>query len=160
MSVTRKAMIENGKVVNIIEIDPANIPDWAAGYPDAPDVRMGDDWDGFTFSRFKPDPLIEWRETRSIPKLNFCIGLTKTLPGMTAPLFTSVEALTALAGAWPAIVLSFLTNLSPEQVVLIQGEWIVADNIHRSNEFVALLAYFLNLAPYQVDALFGWVAPT
>jgi hypothetical protein len=103
--------------------------------------------------------LFEWRKTHSIPKLDFCIGLTKTLPGMIAPLFTSDEALAALAGAWPALVMDFLTGLSPEQVVLIQGEWIVADNIHRSNEFVYLLAYFLELAPYQVDALFGWVAP-
>jgi hypothetical protein len=105
-----------------------------------------------------PDPLIEWRKTHSVPKLEFCIGLTKTLPGMTAPLFTSAEALTALAGSWPALVMDFLTGLSPEQVVLIQGEWIVANNIRRSNEFVALLAYFLELAPYQVDALFGWVS--
>jgi len=31
----RKAEIVNGTVVNVVEVDPANVPDWCADWPDA-----------------------------------------------------------------------------------------------------------------------------
>lgn len=37
----RLAHIENGVVVNVIEVDPENVPDWAAGWPEVDQVGPG-----------------------------------------------------------------------------------------------------------------------
>lgn len=42
----RKAQLEDGVVVNVIEVDPGNIPPWCADWPDAchaPQFRQAED---------------------------------------------------------------------------------------------------------------------
>lgn len=39
--IMRKAEIINGRVVNVIEVDPENVPDWCADWPDAGDAGPG-----------------------------------------------------------------------------------------------------------------------
>jgi len=46
----RLAQIENGLVVNVIEVDPQNIPDWAADWPEAGDAGPGSAYDGQIFT--------------------------------------------------------------------------------------------------------------
>lgn len=46
----RLAQIENGLVVNVIEVDPQNIPDWAADWPEAGNAGPGSTYDGQTFT--------------------------------------------------------------------------------------------------------------
>jgi hypothetical protein len=51
----RKAQIENGVVVNVIEVDPADIPDWCADWPECESAGPG--W-LFADGEFSP-PLVE-----------------------------------------------------------------------------------------------------
>jgi len=53
-----KAQIENGIVVNVILIDPNNIPDWCADWPTITEGGIGWLWDGNTFSEPKTDTEI------------------------------------------------------------------------------------------------------
>lgn len=47
-----KAKIKDGVVDNIILVDPSNIPEWCADWPDADDqVNIGYLWDGTSFSQ-------------------------------------------------------------------------------------------------------------
>lgn len=46
----RLAQIENGIVVNVIEADPAAIPEWAADWPEAVEAGPGWLWDGGGFA--------------------------------------------------------------------------------------------------------------
>lgn len=50
----RKAHIVNGRVDNAIEVDPDNIPDWCADWPDLVEGNIGWLYDGHTFS---PPPV-------------------------------------------------------------------------------------------------------
>ena len=45
-----KAKIENGIVVNVIVVDPDNIPDWCADWPTITEGGIGWSWDGMTFT--------------------------------------------------------------------------------------------------------------
>lgn len=56
----KKAKIENGVVTNIIMVDPENIPEWAASWPEATDgAAIGGTYDGQTFTPkvIPPKPL-------------------------------------------------------------------------------------------------------
>lgn len=44
-----KAQIENGIVINVIVIDPDNIPDWCADWPTITEGGIGWTWDGTAF---------------------------------------------------------------------------------------------------------------
>lgn len=56
----KKAEIVGGKVVNVILVDPASIPDWCANWPTSPnDVSIGWSYAGGQFS--PPAPVIPTR---------------------------------------------------------------------------------------------------
>lgn len=44
------AEIKDGTVANIILVDPENIPDWCADWPDATGAEIGWTWDGQTYT--------------------------------------------------------------------------------------------------------------
>lgn len=46
----RLAQIENGVVVNVIEVDPQDVPEWAADWPEAGNAGPGSAYDGQTFT--------------------------------------------------------------------------------------------------------------
>lgn len=50
----RKAEIIDGKVANVIEVDPANVPDWCADWPAAGDAGPG--W-SYADGQFSPPPV-------------------------------------------------------------------------------------------------------
>jgi len=53
------AKIENGVVENVILVDPDNIPDWCADWPEATqDAEIGGSYDGNVFFR-RPEPLVD-----------------------------------------------------------------------------------------------------
>jgi hypothetical protein len=57
----RKAQITDGIVANIIEVDPANIPDWCADWPDAiQEAEIGGTYTGGVFA--PPAPYVPTRE--------------------------------------------------------------------------------------------------
>jgi hypothetical protein len=45
-----KAKVENGIVVNVIEVDPNKIPSWCANWPDITEGGIGWFWDGQVFT--------------------------------------------------------------------------------------------------------------
>jgi hypothetical protein len=51
-----KAEIRNGVVVNVILVDPENVPDWCENWPTIIDGGIGWLWDGSTFT---PPPAEE-----------------------------------------------------------------------------------------------------
>lgn len=57
----KKAQIENGVIINLIEIDPENIPEWAETWPTI--VREGVDigwiWTGDEATAYLPAPNLE-----------------------------------------------------------------------------------------------------
>lgn len=50
-----KAQIENGVVVNVIVVDPDNIPSWCANWPTITEAGIGWSWDGTVFTA-PPEP--------------------------------------------------------------------------------------------------------
>ncbi len=44
-----KAEIKDGIVVNVILVDPDNIPDWCVDWPTITDGGIGWSWDGLNF---------------------------------------------------------------------------------------------------------------
>jgi hypothetical protein len=56
----KKAEISNGIVINVILVDPQNIPDWCASWPETDEAGPGWLYDGFTFS--PPPPVTPTRE--------------------------------------------------------------------------------------------------
>jgi hypothetical protein len=56
----RKAEISNGIVVNVILVDPQNVPDWCASWPETEEAGPGWLYDGSTFS--PPPPVVPTRE--------------------------------------------------------------------------------------------------
>lgn len=54
----KKAQIVEGIVVNIIEVDPANIPYWCADWPIATDdANIGGTYDGEVFHPMPEPPM-------------------------------------------------------------------------------------------------------
>lgn len=54
--IMQKAEIKDGKVVNVLEIDPDNIPDWCASWPNITGmVTIGWSYDGVSFAEPEPD---------------------------------------------------------------------------------------------------------
>jgi hypothetical protein len=51
----RKAQIRNGRVVNVIEVDPANVPDWCEDWPDAGNAGPG--WIVGVDGSLQPEPI-------------------------------------------------------------------------------------------------------
>lgn len=51
----KKAEIIDGKVVNVIVVDPDNIPDWCASWPDADEAGPG--W-LYQYGQFLPPPPV------------------------------------------------------------------------------------------------------
>lgn len=51
-----KAQIENGIVVNVIVVDPENIPEWCADWPTITEGGIGWSWDGANFTAPPPPP--------------------------------------------------------------------------------------------------------
>jgi hypothetical protein len=59
----QKAEIKDGKVVNVLEIDPENIPDWCASWPNIADgAGIGWLYDGVTFT--EPPPYVPSKEVQ------------------------------------------------------------------------------------------------
>jgi hypothetical protein len=56
--IMQKAEIKDGNIVNVLEIDPDNIPDWCASWPNITGMAgIGWSYDGTQF--FAPEPDLE-----------------------------------------------------------------------------------------------------
>lgn len=64
MTDMRKAEIIDGKVANVIEVDPSNVPDWCADWPEVTDAGIGWLYQGGKFIQPPaPQPTREQQES-------------------------------------------------------------------------------------------------
>lgn len=132
----RLAQIENGVVVNVIEVDPAAVPDWAADWPEAGEAGPGWLWDG---EGFAPPPE---------PETDPAEALAAERAGMVCSRFQAKAAL-HLAGLLPQVEAT-IANADP----LTQLAWAEAVEYSRHSPAILALAGVLGLTDEQVDDLF------
>lgn len=132
----RLAQIEGGIVVNVIEVDPAAVPDWAADWPEAGEAGPGWLWDG---EGFAPPPEIETDPVEA---------LAAERAGMVCSRFQAKAAL-HLAGLLPSVEAA-IANADP----LTQLAWAEAVEYSRHSPAILALAGVLELTDEQVDDLF------
>ena len=76
----RLAQIEQGTVVNAVEADPGNAPDWADGWPELTgEADIGWTWDGSAFAAPVPPPPTHTRRVPAGP------GQPRHLPQQDLP---------------------------------------------------------------------------
>lgn len=131
----RLAQIEDGVVVNIVEVNPNAIPPEMAGWPEADGaVKIGSSYaDGVFSDPPAPDPaelLTQERAGMVVSRFQAKAAL------MQAGLLDAVEAAVANGDA--------LTQLA----------WAEAMEMRRNSPMIATLADDLDLTPEQVDDLF------
>lgn len=132
----RLAQIKNGIVVNVIEVDPAAVPDWAADWPDAGEAGPGWLWDGEAFA---PPPEIETDPAEA---------LAAERESMVCSRFQAKAAL-HLAGLLPAVETA-IAQADP----VTQLAWAEAVEYQRNSPTILALAAALELTDEQVDDLF------
>jgi hypothetical protein len=97
------------------------------------------------------DPLIAWRDTASLSRLDFCTSLVRL------NILTKDQALATIDGVWPEPMLNFLSYLDADQAFEVQMEWKAAVTVQRNHPFILSLGSWLGLTTAQLDAMFGWV---
>lgn len=123
----RLAQIENGVVVNVIEVDPEAIPEWAADWPEAGDAGPGWLWDGESFTPPEPPPV---PVPEAISPLQARVAL------MQASKLDAVEQI--VAGADP----------------LVQVAWEYATELRRHSPTIEMLREQAGWSPEEMDTLF------
>ncbi|TNF16838.1 MAG: hypothetical protein EP320_00845 [Rhodobacteraceae bacterium] len=150
------AQIENGVVMNIIKVDPANVPEWASGWPTAEEVRIGQLYDGNAFSdptpEPLPDPVIAWRQTAWREKTKFLIWAKRI------GLISANEYLAACRGEWPASFTDALSSL-PGNIdpIEAQGVFAAASEFWRMDPVLNAVAADKGVSDAELDVGFGWV---
>ena len=132
----RLAEIVNGIVANVIEADPGNIPDWAAGFVDiGADGGPGWLWDGTTATPPPDNSLAEARAAMQLSKRQVRLGL------LAQGLITEAEAVAwATSGALPAAIEAMVLALPTDAQAAARitlADFTVA---YRTDPMVALLA--------------------
>lgn len=144
----RLAQIENGVVVNVIEVD-GRPPAWAKGWVETVDASPG--WifaEGAFSAPPAPGPLV--RDV--VSRREFCLNLARF--GILQP----ADALAAAKGEWPAVMVDFLAYLDAAQALDAQIEWAAAAEIERRNPIVLTLGSWLGLSETTENALFTTAA--
>ncbi|KEJ97438.1 hypothetical protein SAMN05444149_101883 [Pseudosulfitobacter pseudonitzschiae] len=93
--------------------------------------------------------LAQARAAASLTRREFCIWLDE------AGVLDGDDVLSAAKGEWPVAMDAFLETLSAEGARRVKLEWAAATDIHRNNDFIDLLIWWLDLDPVAVDAAFG-----
>ena len=130
----RLAQIENGVVVNVIEADPAGVPEWAADWPEAAEAGPGWLWDGEAFAPPSDADPVELLATER--------------EAMVCSRFQAKAAL-HLAGLLPQVEAA-IAQADP----LTQMAWAEAVEYSRHSPAILTLAGVLELTDEQVDDLF------
>lgn len=131
----RLAQIEDGIVVNVIEVDPVAVPDWAADWPEAAEAGPGWLWDG---ENFEPPPEPEPPEPDRAAERE----------SMVCSRFQAKAAL-YLAGLLPAVEAA-IAQADP----VTQIAWAEAVEYRRNSPTILALAGAMELTDEQVDNLF------
>lgn len=142
---TRRAVIENGTVTNIIEADPDfELP--GKTLVDAGNAGIGWSWDGSTFT--PPPPLP--------PTIPDFVDRRQILTGLAlVGWITEAEAEAALTtGARPVAVDTVINSLPEEHQFHARMKWAGFRNAYRNDEMVAALAAVEGKSEQEIDAFF------
>lgn len=94
--------------------------------------------------------LADWRATRALTRLDFCLALRG------AGILNDADALSAAAGEVPAAFAAVVAAMPAAQQLEARMRWSAAATIDRLNPFIAAVAAGSGLTDAQLDALFGW----
>lgn len=151
----KKAEIKNGLVVNIIEIDPENVPTWCLDWPDATETTKIND--AFVQGVFvEPTESAEelqakLDELRSKMQLSFA----QLLIGLVSETWiTEVEGEAWLAGTLPAPVLALIETLPVEQQFAAKAKAIRPSIVERADPLVAALGLSQGKTEEELDIFF------
>jgi hypothetical protein len=149
----KKAVIENGIVTNVIEIDPENVwmPPEGATFVDALDASIGDEWNGSVFVKPAPPPP---PVPQSVSRQQIMSAL------MLAGMISEAEWLACYqSGTLPAIVQAAIDTLPDAAAKLVaKVKWVEFSEARRTDAMVALLAAQANMTDAQINDLFRTAA--
>lgn len=101
-------------------------------------------------TEFTPEmALSAKRKDAKLSRREFCIWLDE------AGVLDGDDVLSSAKGEWPVAMDAFLETLSAEGARRVKLEWAAAADIHRNNDFIDLLIWWLDLDPAAVDTAFG-----
>lgn len=135
----RLAQVVSGVVVNVIEVDPSGVPDWAEGWPVAETAGPGWTFDGDTFSPPDPPPPVvpdEVKKLALVKALRIVTLAGEPDPAPGADAWTAVKA--ALAAA------------SDE----VRENWDLAQAIPRDDADFQAMAVALSVPSAVLDGVF------
>lgn len=140
----RKAKIENGVVVNLIEVDPAQIPDWCADWPDAEIPGCAPGWTLTADGTFAPPPAPPVTVDEATARINAMIDaaaveITGTVPEVERLSWTAKEqAARAHLDGQGTDAMLHLEAIKTGETVDVLAEKIVT-NAERYREAVAVM---------------------
>jgi hypothetical protein len=141
----RKAQIVEGVVVNVIEVDPLNIPPWCADWPDALGAGPGHTYDGTTFSPAPPPaPLVPVQ-----------ISFAQLLTGLVSEgWITEAEGDGWLAGTLPFAVTALIATLPAGQRFAAKAKALRPSVVLRADPLVAALGAAQGKTTAELDDFF------
>ena len=141
----RKALVENGKVVNIILVDPNNIPNWCSNWPDA----TADAMIGGTYSDGLFTPVV-------VPvKVPSSISFAQLLIGLVSEgWITEAEGDAWAGGTLPTAVTSVINTLPAEQRFAARTRAKQPSEIVRNDPLVIALGTAQGKTTEQLDQFF------
>lgn len=124
----RRAEIVDGVVINVIEVNPDHVPEWAVDWPDASGIGIGWVWDGEAFAEppAPPEP---------------------PLPPLTA---RQLRLVLLRKGITPAAVQGLLEQMDEPGRDEALIEWEYATQFDRDHPLIAAAADLLGIAD-EVD---------
>lgn len=149
----RQAQVVDGAVVNVIEVDPANVPDWAADWPEAGDAGPGWTRNGTAFTPPPgPDPavaLARRRDEASLSKREFLHACVEHA------IMSPEDALAGARGNIPAAFAGVVSQMSGAAQFAAALDWAAAARIDRMNPLIVAVAAAAGIHDETVDAIFG-----
>lgn len=143
----RKAQVIDGVVVNVIEVDPDNVPDWCADWPDAEDAAgPGDTFDGEAFS---PSAEIVPRDHMALSFAQLLIGLVKE------GWITEAEGDAWLTGTLPAPVVFLIATLPLEEQFTARAKALRPSVVLRQDPLVVALGTAQGKTDAELDTFFN-----
>lgn len=149
----RKAKIENGIITNIIVVDPDNIPDWCAAWPDATDDYQIGKLEGVAPTQEELDAAaaVELEVARASMTLTFAelmIGL------VTEAWITEAEGEAWLAGTLPFAVLTVIDGLPEGQRFAAKARALRPSEVLRADPLVIAMGTAAGKTAEQIDQFF------
>lgn len=151
----KKALIENGIVTNLIVVDPTNIPDWCADWPDAPDTaRIGGQYTGGVFVSALQEPDAE--DLLDEERNNMRLSFPQLLIGLVSEAWITVEEGRAWRAqtALPAPVLALIASLPEEYQFAAETRAFAPSEVLRMDPMVIDLGALKSKSLEELDQFF------